>query len=94
VSTSRTLAASTVTDRDIATSLLTAAKGSCEKLSAATLEAASPNLYRLFHASYGKEVDSQRKIYEYMHRKNWYDPFMTPRDMASADLAEARKTFA
>lgn len=93
MSTPAAVTQTTLTDRDIATSLLTASKSCCEKLCMATLEAASPDLYRLFHSTYDTEVASQRKIYEYMHQKNWYDPYKAPHDMAMADLTEAKRTF-
>lgn len=83
-------ATANLTEKDIASSLLSTSKSCCEKLCIATLEAASPDLHRLFKATLEKEIGMQRKIYDFMHARKWYDPYTPPAQMAANDLGEAQ----
>jgi similar to spore coat protein len=78
-----------ITDREIATMLLTSAKDCAKKSCAAAIEAASPDLHRLFVEETDNALRFQRKVWEYMHKKGWYDPYQTPRQMAEQDLRTA-----
>lgn len=78
-------------DKDIACMLLEDAKICAKTLVGAALEAATPDLRRVFVEEVNIHLEEQDQIYRYMHSKGWYDPFKTPRAMAEQDLQEARK---
>lgn len=79
-----------LTDRDIASGMLDEAKSCAKLLCAATLEAATPSLRSLFEGELGTTLQSQKVIFDYMHKHDWYDPHKAPRQMAEGDLREAR----
>jgi spore coat protein CotF len=84
-----TQATATITEKDIASMLLTDAKGFAQKCCTAAVEATSPELNRLFIGEVQKCLSFQREVWEFMRQKGWYDPYKLPRQMADQDLKEA-----
>lgn len=81
----------TITEKDVASMLLSQAKSCAQKYCSAAVEAASPELNRLFISEVDRTLRFQREVFEFMQRKGWYDPFKLARQMAEEDLREAEQ---
>jgi spore coat protein CotF len=79
----------TITEKDVASMLLSHAKAFAQKCCTAAVEATSPELNRLFIGEVEKCLTFQRDVWEFMRQKGWYDPYTLPRQMADQDLKEA-----
>lgn len=75
-----------VTDQVIASDLLAAGKMGAMALTTATLEAATPELRRLFQDSLMECLAEHERIYRLAQERGWYQAYARPEEQLRLDL--------
>lgn len=75
-----------VTDQVIASDMLAAGKLGCVSLTLATLEAATPELRRLFQESLNECLNDHERLYRLTQERGWYQAYASPEQQLQLEL--------